>query len=103
MRYRAICPSCEYRFGRSWFFRVIPEYRHKCPGCGVRVKSNSKWEWGNSAPPAVLIFAALVLWFFGYLAGWLLGVVAVAVLAVSFALFPYVTKFDLKEDINHTA
>src|SRR5262245_34887306 len=97
MKYRAICPSCGHKFGRARFVRLVPEYRHKCPGCGVHIKSNSYWEWISDAVLATPVLIALGLWYFWRLPGWAVLVVIAFSLLIGPWLFPYTTKFDLKD------
>jgi CXXC-20-CXXC protein len=104
MKYRAICPSCGYKFGRLWFFRVVPEYLHTCPGCGVRLKSESRSEWGFSALIAAPVIIAFALWRFWSVSAWLIALVAVVMLFIGVVAFPYLTKFELRnEQRNHDA
>ena len=103
MTYRANCPSCGHKFGRLWFFRGVPEYRHTCPTCGARIKSNSWWEWIGSAVLALPVLVALGLWHFWRFPGWAVLLVTAVMLAVGVAFFPYLTKFDLKDDTKDHA
>jgi CXXC-20-CXXC protein len=98
MKYRAICPSCGLKFGRLWFFRAVPEYRHACPDCGVRIKSESRSEWGFSALVATPVIVAFVLWRFLGVSAWFIALAAVVALLVGIGIFPYATKFELKDD-----
>lgn len=98
MKYRAKCPACDYRFGRMWFFRIAPEYKHRCPSCGARIKSNSFREWGFSGILALPGIIGFFLWQSEILSLIEFISICVILLCVGVAVFPYVTKFDLKED-----
>lgn len=96
MKYRALCPSCGYRFGRLWFFRVVPEYHHACPGCGARIKSESLSEWAFSALAATPVIVAIALWLLLGMSPWLIALAAAVAVIVGLGIFPFVTKFELK-------
>ena len=49
---------------------------------------------------ALPIAAALGLWHFWRLPGWAVGAIIVLTLLVGVAFFPYVTKFDLKDEVG---
>jgi predicted membrane channel-forming protein YqfA (hemolysin III family) len=72
--------------------------------CAARFKSNSWWEWLGSAMLALPVIVALALWFFWRLPGWSVFVVSGVMLALGVVFFPYLTKFDLKDETrDHTA
>ena len=49
---------------------------------------------------ALPVLAALGLWFFWRLPGWAVFAVTAITLVVGVALFPYMTKFDLKDEVR---
>lgn len=95
MKYRAICPACKARFPRSYFFRTVPEWKHRCPACGARVKSNSLWEWTGNAICGLPIGILLALGAFGVISWVTAGLAAAAAVVLQVILFPYFTKYDL--------
>src|SRR2546430_17066945 len=101
MWYDTKCPCCGYRFGRLWFFRLIPHRAHACPNCGAKLKDKparaSLWS-AVIAMPAVLIY---ILWRNGYFPHWTLVLIPIVPLAVGCALFPYISKFRVIEDSRH--
>jgi CXXC-20-CXXC protein len=95
MTYDAKCPSCSYRFGRLWFFRLLPHRAHTCPNCGARFKDQAAraWAWaGVLALPGIAIYA---LWRSGYFPQWTIVLILPLPLFIGFVLFPYVSKFEL--------
>jgi CXXC-20-CXXC protein len=95
MKHRAICPACGHRFGRLWFFCVVPEYRHACPNCGVSIKSESLSEWLSGALFALPVVTTFVLWLFFSVSAWWILVSTVIMLIFGVFAFPYLTRFEL--------
>ena len=95
VKYRAVCPNCKHRFSRIYFFKIFPEYKHRCPACDARIKLNSLRYWGFCSwfglPLCVLVFMA-IFEIIPPLPGFF-----IAGLCYTFGIwiFPYVTKFDL--------
>jgi CXXC-20-CXXC protein len=102
MEPKAKCPQCAYRFSRFWFFRIIPEYSHQCPGCGAQVKSNTRWEWGFSTLLVLPIILVFLGWLLKHWPAWTVFATTGLMLVTGFVLFPYVTKFDLKKSAKVT-
>ena len=46
------------------------------------------------------VLTALGLWFFWLLPGWAVFAITAITLVVGVALFPYMTKFDLKDEVK---
>ncbi len=95
MKYRAVCPSCQKHFSRWYYFKTIPEWKHKCSSCGANFKSNSLWEWtGNfffGIPTAVMIVLAL-----SDVVEWYTAIIIIGIIfLLQIILFPYFTKYDL--------
>jgi hypothetical protein len=75
---------------------VLPHYTHKCPSCHVRIKCDSRWEWGSSLVLALPVIGFVVWWDFGELQGWVVWLVGAVMTVIGFIYFPYVTQFVLK-------
>lgn len=103
MTYRAICPSCGYKFGRRWCFRAVPEHRFKCPSCNRRIKLNSCWEWIGNSVFAIPVIAAITLWDLWHLPSWTALSIIAASLITPISLYPYITKFDLIDESREHA
>jgi CXXC-20-CXXC protein len=97
MKHRAICPACGHKFSRLWFFRVVPECRHACPSCGVRIKSESLSEWLSDALFALPVVTTFFLWRFYSVSAWWILVSAVVMLIIGIFAFPYLTKFEVRQ------
>ncbi len=95
MKIRAICPACGERISRWWVIKLIPEYRHRCPACSVRIKSKSSWEWGFSALFGTLAFVPSLFLYYGKISGTVFIVIIGLLLVTMFVLFPYLTVFEV--------
>jgi hypothetical protein len=97
MKYRAICPGCGIQFPRAFFFKWLPHVRRHCTACGCAYRVNSVWEWTANIIFG-LLFAAFVLLAMFRFVSWKVAVVLILLdLVTAYALFPYITPFDLLE------
>jgi hypothetical protein len=98
MKYRATCPGCGIRFPRSFFFKWLPHVRRHCTACGCTYRANSVWEWTGSSLLGVSWAAIGCLAIFRAISWGMAAVLTLAVGLTGYALFPYVTPFDLLEE-----
>lgn len=105
MKHRAICPGCGIQFPRSFFFKWLPHVRRRCEACGCTYRVNSVWEWTANIIFGFSWAAFALLAIFGLMSWGVAAILILMVFATAYALFPYITPFDLvdeKQEHEHT-
>jgi uncharacterized heparinase superfamily protein len=97
MKYLAVCPYCEYKIPRTWYFHWLPHMKKECSACQRKIKVNSLWEWGGNFILGIAWSIPVVLQLGGFIHWMVALTLVVTAFVVGYILFPYVTPFE-RED-----